>query len=138
MDHKNGGYVTHWRPDHKKGGHVTDGRPSPDPPPMPNTHALSIWQPSSQTYTHTHTQHTHMVEHTEKTVCEIISNMHVSKHELAGRHSDKGRGGSHAAEQNTHTRRYTHARTKTCTITTTLYVGKPREVKEDEIIVRYF
>ena len=48
-----------------------------------------------------------MVAHTEKTVCEIISNMHMSERVLTGRHSHIGRGGSHAAAQNTYTRRYT-------------------------------
>ena len=118
MDHKKGGNVAHRRPDYKKEGHVTNWRPSPDPPPMPNTHTCCRYgiaqfphKPSSQTYTHTHTQHTHMVAHTEKTVREIISNMHMSQRVLTGRPSHIGRGGSHAAEQNTYTRRYTHART---------------------------
>ena len=79
--------------------------------PPCQTHTLAVDKPSSQTYTHTHTQHTHMVAHTEKTVCEIISNMHMSQRVLTGRPSHIGRGGSHAAEQNTYTRRYTHAST---------------------------
>ena len=84
-------------------------------PPAKHTHMLSIRhctfsaQPSSQTHTHTHTQHTHMVAHTEKTVREIISNMRMRPRVLTRRPSHIERGGSHVAEQNTYTRRYTHA-----------------------------